>query len=676
MKSRFYFAALILCCISVSVSAQPKKSVPFIDVTQIDRSVHPGDDFNAYMNAKWVKNNPIPGTRSSWGGFDMLQQKIREQLQAIFKKLNTTKYAAGTDEQILKTFYNSAMDSARAEAAGATPILADLQAIDRITTIEEFLKAVGENHLLSLGTTAIFSEGGIADPIKNDEEIVYFSQGGQGLPEKSYYFSEDSTSKAIRTAYKTMVANLLTLSGVAAADAVVKADSVLAIETRLAAASRTAEENRNIMRMLNYYTIEKMQKEFPAINWAAFLAQMGATPKKIIVAQPEFFKAVNKELSATTLGTWKDYLKAQVLIGAAPYLSKAFVTEVFNMYNKTLSGQKEQKPRWEKAIAWTDNSLGEMLGKIYIKDYFSPKAKQRIDELINNLLQTYRERITQLDWMTETTKAKAITKLDSIRKKIAYPDTWIDYSGIVIGNDLYANVKATQYFNNKRAIARIGKPVNRTLWTMTPQTVNAYYNPLNNEIVFPAGILALPFFDANADDAVNYGGIGMVIGHEISHGFDDQGSQFDASGKFSNWWTKEDKAAFSKKGDLLAAQFDKYIIADTLHVNGKLTLGENIGDLGGLNAAFAAFKKTKQYKDGKKIDGFTPAQRFFMSVAQIWRINVSPEADRQQALTNPHAAGRYRILGPLSNFTPFYEAFGITSKNKMWRNPEDRIVIW
>lgn len=675
MRLKLKLAVFFLLAVITGANAQTKGD-KFIDVSQIDRSIHPGDDFNAYMNSKWVKNNPIPGSRSSWGGFDMLQDKIQKQLQAIFKKLNTGKFEKGSDSYMLKMFYTSAMDSARANKLGAKPIKADLETIDQIANLEDLQQYLSDNHLLSLGTTAIFAEGGIADPIKNDEELLFFNQGGTGLPEKSYYFSEDSSSKAIRAAYKTMVANLLKLGGESAASAQQKADSVLALETRLAAGSRTAEENRNIMRLLNYYTIEKMQKEFPAFNWQLFLQQLGATPKKIIVAQPEFFKGMNNELNATSLQTWKDYLKANLLTNAAPYLSQDFITERFNMYNKTLSGQKEQKPRWEKVVGWTDNALGEMLGKVYIKMYFSAKAKQRVNELIDNLLDTYRERINGLEWMTAATKTKALLKLDSIRKKIAYPDTWIDYSGLTLGNDLYANIKATQYFNTKRALARIGKPVNRTLWTMTPQTVNAYYNPLNNEIVFPAGILSYPFFDVNADDAFNYGGIGMVIGHEISHGFDDQGSQFDASGKFSNWWTKEDKAEFSKKGALLAAQYDKYMVVDTLHVNGRLTLGENIGDLGGLTAAYNAFKKTKQYKEGKKIDGFTPEQRFFMSLAQIWRMNSTIEADRQLTLTNPHALSKFRILGPLSNFEPFYNAFGVTSKNKMWRDPADRINIW
>lgn len=675
MRLKLQLALLFLLAVTTGANAQTKGD-KFIDVSQIDRSIHPGDDFNAYMNSKWVKNNPIPGSRSSWGGFDMLQDKIQKQLQAIFKNLNTGKFEKGSDSYMLKMFYTTAMDSTKANKLGAKPIKADLETIDQIANLEDLQQYLSDNHLLSLGATAIFTEGGIADPIKNDEELIFFNQGGTGLPEKSYYFSEDSSSKAIRGAYKTMIANLLKLSGESAANAQQKADSVLALETRLAAGSRTAEENRNIMRLLNYYTIEKMQKEFPAFNWQLFLQQLGATPKKIIVAQPEFFKGMNNELNATSLQTWKDYLKANLLTNAAPYLSQDFITERFNMYNKTLSGQKEQKPRWEKVVGWTDNALGEMLGKVYIKMYFSAKAKQRVNELIDNLLDTYRERINALQWMTAATKTKALLKLDSIRKKIAYPDEWIDYSGLAIGNDLYTNIKATQYFNTKRAIARIGKPVNRTLWTMTPQTVNAYYNPLNNEIVFPAGILSFPFFDVNADDAFNYGGIGMVIGHEISHGFDDQGSQFDASGKFSNWWTKEDKAEFSKKGALLAAQYDQYICCDTLHVNGRLTLGENIGDLGGLTAAYNAFKKTKQYKEGKKIDGFTPEQRFFMSLAQIWRMNSTIEADRQLTLTNPHALSKFRILGPLSNFEPFYNAFGVTSKNKMWRDPADRIVIW
>ncbi|MBL7726259.1 MAG: M13 family metallopeptidase [Dinghuibacter sp.] len=675
MKRKFFPAIILSLCFAINGAAQniPKN---FIDVSGIDRNIHPGDNFYDYLNARWIKNNTIPGTRTSWGSFDMVHVKVQEQLKSIFKMLNAGQFKPGSEEQVLKTFYNSAMDSARVEALGIKAIQADLDEIDAINDIESLTRVLAQHHLLSLGTTAMFSEGGIADPIRNDEEVIYFSQGGTGLPEKNYYFDTDSSSREARAGYKQMLAELFVLAGNNAADAAVKADSLLALETRLAGSSRTAEENRNIMRLLNYYTNDKMQQEFPVINWKSFLAAMGAAPNRIIVAQPEFFKNLDKELTATPLAIWKDYMKARLLVGAAPYLSSAFTKTVFNFYNKKLSGQKEPKPRWEKATSWTDAGLGEMLGKIYIKKNFSAAAKQRIDELINNLVIVYRERIQQLDWMTDATKQKALLKLDSLRRKIAYPDKWTDYSGVAIGKDLFANIKATSLFNAKRAIARIGKPVDRKLWTMTPQTVNAYYNPLNNEIVFPAGILAFPFFDARADDAMNYGGIGMVIGHEISHGFDDQGSQFDASGKFMNWWAKADKDAFSKKGEQLAKQFDQYVVVDTLKVNGRLTLGENIGDLGGLTAAYYAFKKTKQYKEGKKIDGFTPEQRFFLSVAQIWKSKASPESERQQTLTDPHTVSRYRVLGPLSNFAPFYEAFGVQSHHKMWRSPENRVVIW
>lgn len=396
----------------------------------------------------------------------------------------------------------------------------------------------------------------------------------------------------------------------------------------------------------------------------------------MIVGQPEFLDTLNNLLETTPLNAWKDYLKVRLISNAAPYLSSPFTHAIFAFYGTELSGQTEMKPRGESVIRNVDASLGEILGKLYIEKYFTANAKKRIDDLVQNVINTFGERIESNTWMTDSTKEKALYKLSKIRRKIAYPDKWRDYSGLKIGNNFYENVKAASAFDFKFNMNKIGKPVDRGAWSMTPPTLNAYYNPLNNEIVFPAGILLPPFFDANADDAVNYGGIATVMGHEISHGFDDQGSQFDADGKFRNWWTEKDKENFTARGKKLVNQFNQYTVLDSLHVNGQLTLGENIGDLCGITVAYQAFKKTPEGKSNQLIDGLTPDQRFFLSYATIWRLKQRDESTRTQVLTDPHSPTQFRVNGPLSNLPAFYAAFGVKKGDKMWRDADDRVEIW
>ncbi len=522
----------------------------------------------------------------------------------------------------------------------------------------------------------LFDMGDLTDLISNDVEIIAFGQGGMGLPEKSYYFNQDEKSIGIRNKYEKYLQQLLQLSGVSEEEAKANATAILALEIRLAKGARTATENRNIARQLNYYTPDQLNKQFPLVAWIDIFEKLNIQSNKILVAQPEFFDALNKELSATPLNTWKDYLKVRMLSNAAPYLSTAFAKANFAFYATTLSGQTQMKPRGEQITDITDAKLGEILGKLYVEKYFTADAKKRIADLIQNIITTFGERIKSNNWMTDSTKEKALQKLSTVRRKIAYPDNWRDYSNLIIGNNYYENIKAASAFDFRYHMNLVGKPVDRTIWGMTPPTLNAYYNPLNNEIVFPAGILLLPFFDPKADDAVNYGGIATIIGHEISHGFDDQGSQFNGAGQFKNWWTKTDKDNFNAKTASLVLQFNHYIALDTLHVNGKLTLGENIGDLCGLTVAYQAFKKTAQGKSNTLIDGLTPDQRFFLSYASIWRNKQRDESLRTQVLTNPHSPALFRVNGPLSNLAAFYSAFNVKEGDKMWRPVSERVVIW
>lgn len=649
----------------------------FIDKSTMDTSVLPGDDFYHYVNGTWLKHNEIPGNQSSWGNFTIIQQETRKKLEQLVKDIAKQKNPEGSNAQKLQRFYNSGMDTNAIEKLGLKPILPDLQRIQSINSVQGIIDEVAFEYANNINfSSPLFSFGNVADPITNDKEILIITQGGMGLPEKSYYFDQDEKAKKLRKDYVHFLATLFELSGTPKDQSTQKAEEILSLETLMAKGSRTVTENRNIQKLLNYFTNEKLNKRFTALNFEGFFKNLNVHSDKIIVGQPEFLDTLNHLLTIIPLQTWKEYLTSRVLMNSASYLTSAFRKANFAFYGTAMSGTKEMKPRGESVINNIDNSLGEILGKLYIEKYFNQEAKTRIDQLVQNVIETFGERIKSNSWMTDSTKVKALEKLSTIRKKVAYPDKWRDYSGLQIGNNYYENVRAASAFNFKYTMSFVGKPVDRDLWGMTPPTLNAYYNPLNNEIVFPAGILLPPFFDPSADDAVNYGGIATVIGHEISHGFDDQGSQFDADGKFKNWWTKKDRDNFKERGELLANQFDQYEVMDSLHVNGKLTLGENIGDLCGVTVAYQAFKKTPQGQSTVLIDGLTPDQRFFISYATIWRLKQRDENVRTQVLTDPHSPSQFRINGPLSNLQAFYDAFGVKPGDKMWRDPKDRVEIW
>ena len=647
----------------------------YIDKNNMDVTVKPGDNFYSYANGSWVKNNPVPASKTRWGSFDMLREESSKRLQALLEAAakNTGK-DRGT--QMIGDFYASGMDSAAIEAKGVQPIQPDLSRIDGISSNTDLLLAIAG--LRTQGYGAPLFGMFIGQDRKNvTQYIPQLSQGGTTLPDRDYYLKDDGRSVKIRQAYRTHLQHMFALAGESTAAAAASADAVIRIETALAKAQLSRVEMRDPYKTYNKYAVKDLVSLTPGWNWTNLFAQMKVrVGDSVLVNNPQYFKTADILLGALPLNDWKSYLRWSILKTAAPYLGSAFVNESFQL-SQVLTGQKEQTPRWQRMSGLIDNSLGDLLGQLYVAQYFKPEAKQRMLNLVNNLQSTFADRIKRLSWMSEDTKQRALEKLQAFTKKIAYPDTWKDYDGITITrSDLLANVHSCSVWQYNYMVNRMGKPVDRTEWGMTPPTINAYYNPSNNEIAFPAGILQFPFFDFGADDAVNYGGIGAVIGHEMTHGFDDQGRQYAADGNLKDWWNKADADKFKVKADEIVAQYDAFKVLDTLHVNGKLTLGENLADLGGLNIALEAFSKTPEYKEGKKIDGFTPTQRFFLSWAQIWRSNALPETQAQLLLTDPHSPGEARANCPIQNIDAWYDAFNVQPGDKMYKPKDQRTQLW
>lgn len=652
------------------------KKPKYIDPANMDLSVKPGDNFYQYANGGWLKKNAIPASKTRWGSFDVLRE---ESSQRLHKLLEDAAKSGGKDRlsQMIGDFYRSGMDSAAIEAKGYQPIKEDL---DRLAALNSKQDVVGE--IVTLRTR------GIASPLfgmfvgqdrKNvNQYIVQLGQGGTSLPDRDYYIKDDARSQTIRKAFRDHVEKMFSLVGENSAMATYDADAILRIETALAKAQMSRVEMRDPYKTYNKFAVKDLTVQTPGLNWSSLLQKMNIkAADSLLVTNPSFLKTADILLTALPLQDWKAYLRWNVLRSAAPYLSSAFVNENFRL-TQVLTGQKEQTPRWQRISSLLDNTLGDLLGQLYVQKYFKGEAKTRMVEMVNNLQQTFASRIQRLDWMSDATKQKALQKLNAFTKKIAYPDTWKDYQGVTVTpTDFVSNLRSASVWSyNYYTVNRLGKPVDRTEWGMTPPTINAYYNPVNNEIAFPAGILQFPFFDFGADDAIIYGGIGAVIGHEMTHGFDDQGAQYAASGNLENWWTKEDEAKFKAKANQVVEQYNAYAVLDTLHVNGRLTLGENLADIGGLNIAYEAFTKTTQYKDAKTVDGFTPAQRFFLSWAQIWRNNAVPETQAQLILTDPHSPGMYRANGAVVNMDAWYDAFNVKPGEKLYVAPEKRIHIW
>ena len=647
------------------------------DKANFDTTVKPGDDFYQYANGGWLKTGEIPASESRWGSFDMLNDNIKKNLHAILEETAALKNAkAGSIEQKVGDFYAVAMDSVKLNADGIAPLKDELVKIENLKTSADVILEIA--HLHKSGSGSFFAAFVNQDAKKSDELIVQLYQSGLGLGDRDYYTKNDPESKAIQEAYIAHISKMLQLSGEDEKTASANAKSIMKLETELAKASKTRVEQRDPEANYNKMTLEELAKLTPNIDWKAYFGANGFGPfTSLVVSQPDFLKVCDKLIKSTPLPELKTYMKWNLVNAYADYLSDDFVLQSFDFFGKTLTGAKEMKPRWKRALRETDAAIGEALGQLYVAKHFSANAKKRINELVDNLMAAYKERLNQLDWMSPETKTKALEKLAAIDRKLSFPDTWRDYSALDIKRDSYVqNIMRAQEFGYNRNINKLGKPVDRTEWLMSPQTVNAYYEPSKNEIVFPCGIMQFPFFDENADDAFNYGGIGAVIGHEITHGFDDEGSQFDAKGNLNNWFTAEDKAKFKERTSGIVNQFNKYVAIDTMHVNGALTQGENIADLGGITMSFAALQKALAGKEKETIDGFTPEQRFFLNYAQIWRGLYRDEALKRQLQTNPHSPGKFRFLGPLSNFQPFYDAFGVKEGDKMFVAEKDRVRIW
>ncbi len=675
---RFSFPLLVTGgALALAFVADDPKPVRGLDLSGMDKSVNPREDFYRYVNGAWLKTAEIPASQTSWGSFNTLFDNNQKNLRVLLDAAAADRKAAkGSLTQRVGDFYASGLDSVAIEKRGYEPVKPILAEIERLKSVDELLTYAAA-HPLEGGATILGA--GVGQDSKNpDTHIVNLRQTGTGLPEKDYYTKTDEATLKIRNAYVDYITTLFTLTGTPEAAARKQATDILALETKLAASHLSRIEQRDPIRQYNKFSQKDFAAKVPNLNLTARLAALRMSGDSLIVAHPAYYEALNALIQSEPLETWKAKLRFSALNGASPYLSSPFVKANFEYNGKTLSGQKVQQELWKRRASLTDGLMGELLGQLYVRDYFKPESKKRMDELVANLRTVFARRIEKLDWMSAETKAQALRKLAAFTPKVGYPTKWKNYDGVAISRtDFFGNVKALGKWRYDDQVGRLGKPVDKTEWGMTPPTVNAYYSPVRNEIVFPAGILQWPFFDPNADDAVNYGAIGTVIGHEMTHGFDDQGRQYNYMGMLKNWWKKEDGDLFKRKAQLVIDQYDNYTVLDGLHVKGQLTLGENLADLGGMSIAYEAFKTlTPEGKSSVQLDGFTPEQRFFIGFAQMWRTKTRDEALRLRVNTDPHSPGEFRTNGPLSNFEPFYTAFGVKPGDKMYRPDSLRAKIW
>ena len=675
----FSIATIALSCVVLfSCNSNDSKTegsaTIFLDKKGMDTTVKPGDDFYSYVNGNWAKTVTIPDDQTGWGAFYMIYEDNLKNLRSILEDAAKTSNPAGSLEQKVGDYYAAGMDTATIEKVGAEPLKPMLAKIDAVKDYKEMMNLISESYASGEGDLLGFYVG--SDDKNSSQNIAIFTQSGITLPEKEYYTRNDSSTIAIRAAFVKYITDMFTLTGTDAATAAKNAATIMALETEIAKSHRTAVELRDPQNNYNKMSIADLEKKAPNIGWQNFFSKINTKTDSVNVGQPAYFVALSSMLAAKPIDLWKIKLKFDYIASNSSLLSKGFRDARF-AYNKVISGIKKDSDRWKKMVNRVDGGLGELLGQLYVKKYFTEEAKKRMDELVNNLQVAFEARIKKLDWMSDSTKQRAVGKLHLFLKKIGYPAKWKNYDDVTINKaNFFASAKSVQLHGQKEMLAKIGKPVDRAEWGMTPPTVNAYYNASNNEVVFPAGILQWPFFNANADDAINYGAIGMVIGHEMTHGFDDQGSQYDEVGNLKNWWTTEDGPKFKAKTKMVIDQYNAFTVLDTLHLNGELTLGENIADIGGIAIAYDAFKMTKQGQGNDKIDGFTPDQRFFLGFAHSWMEKNRDETVRMYVNVDPHSPAKYRVNGPLSNFDPFYNAFGVKNTDKMFIKPENRAKIW
>jgi len=683
MRRIFLFVSLLLFFVLAWTQAEEAKSKEprlwrGIDTAGMDTSCKPWDDFYQYANGKWIAETDIPPDRPAVFVFTLLAKRNREQLHKILEEAAKDKNAPKDSIRAkVGAFYRSGMDEKKIEEQGAKPLQGELDRLAAIKDRKDLLPALARLHMVR--SFAAFDFASTPD-LKNSRRVIAeFSQGGLSLPDRDYYLKDDERLKKIRNEYVAHVAKMFQLLGDTRVDAERAAKTVLDFETRLAKASRARADLRDPYRNYHLMSIADMEKETPGVSWKPYFRALGLGDlKELTIGQPEFLKEVGQMIVRTPLRDWKIYLRWKLLNSYADKLSSPFVAEDFHFKGTVLTGTPRNLPRWERVVQTTDHLLGEALGQLYVEKEFPPEAKAKAEALVANLKYTLSERLAKLDWMQPKTREEALRKLDAMAVKIGYPAKWRDYSGLAVDRDVYVlNVMQAQEFQTRFDLGKIGKPVDRTQWEMTPPTVNAYYNPSLNEIVFPAGILQPPFFDPKADDAVNYGGIGMVIGHELTHGFDDQGRKFDADGNLRDWWTPEDAQTYKERAQEIREQYSRYVPIDDLKIDGEQTLGENIADLGGLKIAYLAFKRTLKGKPAPpKIDGFTAEQRFFLSYAMLWRAAVREEFLRRQIRTDYHSPARYRVLGPLYNTPEFFEAFSAPEDAVRRKLNPKPVVIW
>ena len=670
LKISVIAASLVLAC-----SCNKKEElVSGITKKNMDTLVNPGDNFAEYVNGTWLKTMKIPADKASYGAFDMLYDKSQKDVKTIIEEAAKQKNAEGSNEQKIGDAYSSFMNRKDRDAKGVAPIQSELKSIDAIKDYNDLASFFGTAN--RTGISIPFNISVYTDFKDPSKYILITWQGGLGLPEREYYTSTDPKMAEIRKKYLGHVEKMLQLGGIQ--NPTESAAKIMALETSMASNHMKKEDTRDMMKLYNKYATADLKTVMPDFNWTAMLTKASVEKEKnIVVTQVEYLKSLNNIIKTTPIDTWKTYLKWGVINKSASLLTTELDNQNFEFYSKTLNGTEKPEEDWKRAVNTVNASLGEVVGKVYVEKHFSPEAKERMVGMVKNLLKAYSESIKKLDWMSADTKKEALKKVDKFMIKIGYPDKWIDYSSLKIAkNDLYGNTQRSTEFEYKRNLDKLGKPVDRAEWGMTPQTVNAYYNPSLNEIVFPAAILQPPFFDLNADDAVNYGAIGAVIGHEIGHGFDDQGSTFDGDGVLKNWWTPADLTAFKAKTGALVAQYSSFKAFPDLSVNGAYTLGENIGDLGGLSIAIKAYKESLGGKEAPVMDGFTGMQRVFLGWGQVWGEKTREEALRSQIASDPHSPAKFRINGVVRNVPEFYEAFKIKPTDSLYLAPEKRVKIW
>lgn len=679
MKKITMVAALAVAALAADAQAPAvaQGAVHGVNKADMDMSVRPGDDFYQYAGGGWLKANPMKPEYSSYGVFNDLAETNRKQIRELFENLSKEKHAFGSVGQKVADLYNMAMDSVRLNKEGAAPLQKDLDKVKAFSKKADFTAFIADQHLYK--GNPFFGIGVDTDLKNSDLNVMWLSAGTSGLPDRDYYLNTDADSKKKQEAYRAYLSKIFQLSGYKKKEAEKAAKVIYNIEYQFAEVKMSRAEARDYNKLYNIYTIDMLQKDYPAIQWAKYFELMGVKDvKQVILTEPKVMAVAQKLMSTLSEQDIKYYVAGLIIKSSTSVLSDDFVNANFDFYGRLLNGQKEQKARWKRALGFPNSLLGEAVGELYVSKYFAGESKAKMLKLIDNLRKALATRIANLTWMNDTTKINALVKLNSFTVKVGYPDKWRDYSKLTIdpAKSLYDNVAAATYVETLRNLEKFGKPVDKSEWGMTPQTVNAYYNPTTNEICFPAAILQAPFFDVNADDATNYGAIGVVIGHEMTHGFDDQGRNFNADGNMVDWWTAGDSKRFTAAAEKLAAQFDQITVVGDLKANGHLTLGENIADQGGLRISYDAFKTTQQFQEGKEIDGFTPAQRFYLSYGRIWAEHMTEEAIYQQTKSDPHSIGRNRVNATLRNIDTWYDAFGVKEGDKMWLAPAERAIVW